>query len=75
MWFAPIMSIIVNPSYKMTIHTKEKTKHGNNSNGNKWCINYLLANDLHKSQITSTRHIHQHDTSLKKLVPYLITGK
>ena len=32
MWFALIMSIIVNPSYNMTGFTKEKTKHGNNSN-------------------------------------------
>ena len=31
-WFAPIMSIIVNPKQKMTTLTKEETKHGNNFN-------------------------------------------
>ena len=32
LWFAPILSIIVNPTQNMTTLTKEETKYGNNSN-------------------------------------------
>ena len=32
LWFAPILSIIVNPTQNMTTLTKDKAKHGNNSN-------------------------------------------
>ena len=77
MWFAPISSIIVNTSYIMTILTKEWTNHGNRSHvlWNNQCINYLLANDGHKSQITSTRHPHKHDTHKKQLVLQLTVCK
>ena len=67
MCLVPIMSFIVNPSYNMTILTKEKTIHGNKFHvfQNSRFMNYLLANDVHKSWITSKRHPHQDDTPQK----------
>ena len=67
MWLVPITSFIVNSSYNLTILTKEKTIHGNRFHvfWNNWCINYLLANDVEKSWITSKGHPHQDDTPRK----------
>ena len=67
MWFVQIMSFVVNPSYDITILTKEWTIHGNRFHvfRNNRCINYLLANDMHKSWITLKRHPHQEDTPRK----------
>ena len=67
MCLIPITTFIVNPYYNMTILTKEKTIHGNKFHlfRNSRCINYLLANDMHKSWITPKRHPHQKDTPRK----------